>query len=135
MKLIIQIPCYNEESTLGLTLETLPRSVRGVTAVEWLVIDDGSSDQTTVIAKEHGVDHMVRHTRNQGLARAFMSGLNACLEKGADIIVNTDADNQYNASDIPALIAPILEVQADIVIGERPIQSIQHFSPLKKWLR
>ena len=103
MKLIIQIPCYNEAETLGIALSALPRQVPGFDSVEWLIIDDGSTDATVEVALRHGVDHVVRHTRNQGLARGFMNGIQACLEKGADVIVNTDADNQYNADDIPLL--------------------------------
>ncbi len=135
MKLIIQVPCYNEAETLGATLAELPREVPGFDAVEWLVVDDGSSDGTRQVALDNGVDHVVRHTTNQGLARAFMTGLNACLRHGADVIVNTDADNQYDARDIPALVAPVLDGTADIVVGERPIQVIRHFSPLKKMLQ
>ncbi|WP_272700599.1 glycosyltransferase family 2 protein [Desulfovibrio sp. Fe33] len=135
MKLIIQIPCYNEEQTLGVALAELPRSVPGFTEVEWLVIDDGSRDNTVAEAKKHGVDHVVRHPNNKGLAAAFRTGLDACLALGADVIVNTDADNQYNAGNIPDLVAPILEGTADMVIGERPIASIDHFSPLKKMLQ
>ena len=135
MKLIIQIPCYNEAGTLAIALATLPREVPGFDSVEWLIIDDGSKDDTVRIARENGVDHVVRHTRNQGLARAFMSGLDACLSLGADLIVNTDADNQYNADDIPALTAPILENRADIVVGARPIETIKHFSFIKKMLQ
>ena len=135
MKLIIQIPCYNEARTLPVTLADLPRSVPGIDSVECLIIDDGSTDDTIDMAMRHGVDHIVRHSRNQGLASAFMTGLDACLKRGADIIVNTDADNQYWAGDIPALIQPILEATADIVVGTRPIQTIQHFSPLKKFLQ
>lgn len=134
-KLIIQIPCYNEAATLGITLAELPREVPGFDKVEWLIIDDGSSDNTVEVAKAHGVDHVVRHTRNQGLARGFMNGLRACLEYGADVIVNTDADNQYNAGDIPALTQPIVDGRADIVVGARPIQAIEHFSPVKKLLQ
>lgn len=135
MKLIIQIPCYNEAATLGITLSELPREVPGFDKVEWLIIDDGSTDNTVEVARAHGVDHVVRHTRNQGLARAFMNGLRACLDAGADVIVNTDADNQYNAGDIPLLTQPILEGKADIVVGARPIAEIEHFSPLKKFLQ
>ena len=135
MKLIIQIPCFNEAETLAVTLADLPRQVPGFDAVEWLVVDDGSTDGTRQVALETGADHVVRHTSNQGLARAFMTGLNACLQRGADVIVNTDADNQYKAADIPALVAPILDADADIVVGERPIQVIRHFSPLKKMLQ
>ncbi|MBA4741438.1 MAG: glycosyltransferase family 2 protein [Azoarcus sp.] len=135
MKLIIQIPCLNEAGTLAIALNALPREVPGFDSVEWLIIDDGSSDDTTKVAREHGVDHVVRHTRNQGLARGFMTGLDACLRLGGDVIVNTDADNQYNADDIPALTAPILEGSADIVVGARPIETIEHFSPAKKLLQ
>lgn len=135
MKLIIQIPCYNEAETLSMALTALPRQVLGFDTVEWLIIDDGSQDDTVRVARKCGVDHVVHHTRNQGLARAFMSGLDACLRLGADVIVNTDADNQYNADDIPALIAPILAGQADIVVGARPIETIEHFSPAKKLLQ
>lgn len=135
MKLIIQIPCYNEEQTLGIALAALPRSLPGVESVEWLVIDDGSSDRTVGVAHAHGVDHVVRLARNQGLARAFMAGLDASLNAGADIIVNTDADNQYCADDIPKLIEPILAGHAEIVVGERPIAEIEHFSPMKKLLQ
>ena len=135
MKLIVQVPCYNEAETLAATLADLPREVAGFDTVEWLVVDDGSTDATRQVALDGGADHVVRHTSNQGLARAFMSGLNACLQRGADVIVNTDADNQYDAGDIPALVAPILDGTADIVVGERPIQVIRHFSPLKKMLQ
>ena len=134
-KLIIQIPCYNEAETLGLALAELPRNVKGFDEVEWLIIDDGSSDGTSEVAKLHGADHIVRHTSNRGLARAFMTGLNACLERGADVIVNTDADNQYCAQDIPALTEPILGHRADMVIGARPISQITHFSSIKKVLQ
>lgn len=135
MKLIIQIPCFNEAETLAVTLAALPREVPGFDTVEWLIIDDGSSDDTVAVALANGVDHVVRHTRNQGLARGFMTGLDACLQLGADVIVNTDADNQYNADDIPALTLPILEHRAEIVIGARPIEKIEHFSPIKKLLQ
>ncbi len=134
-KLIIQIPCYNEEETLGITLDALPRSVPGVEEVEYLVIDDGSRDKTAQVAKEHGAHHVLRFKRNRGLARAFMEGLDYCIKVGADIIVNTDADNQYNAGDIPALIRPILRGEAEIVIGARPIYDIEHFSLAKKLLQ
>ncbi len=135
MKLIIQIPCYNESETLAITLSNLPRKIFPFDCVEWLIIDDGSLDDTARIAHENGVDHVVCHTRNQGLARAFMTGLDACLRLGADVIVNTDADNQYNANDIPSLIKPILENRADIVVGARSIETIEHFSPVKKILQ
>ncbi|MHB9158909.1 MAG: glycosyltransferase family 2 protein [Thiobacillus sp.] len=135
MKLIIQIPCYNEAGTLAIALAALPRQVPGFDSVEWLIIDDGSTDDTVAVARANGVDHVVRHTGNQGLARGFMTGLDACLRLGADVIVNTDADNQYNADDIPALTKPILEHRADIVVGARPIETIEHFSPVKKMLQ
>jgi glycosyltransferase involved in cell wall biosynthesis len=134
-KLIIQIPCFNEEKTLPDTLHDLPRQLPGVDRIEWLIIDDGSTDQTAEAARASGVDHIVRHTRNLGLARAFMTGLSACIDLGADIIVNTDADNQYRAADIPKLIAPILSGQADFVVGSRPIDSNPNFSPVKKLLQ
>ncbi len=134
-KLIIQIPCYNEAATLGVTLSELPRQVVGVDVVEWLIINDGSIDETVEVAKSWGVDHIVSFDYNRGLAKAFMAGLEASLRAGADIIVNTDADNQYCADDIPALIQPILLGQAEIVIGTRPIRQIQHFSPAKKFLQ
>jgi glycosyltransferase involved in cell wall biosynthesis len=134
-KLIIQIPCYNEEATLGLTLSELPRQVPGVDVVEWLIINDGSIDRTLDVAKACGVDHIVNFERNQGLAKVFMAGIESCLKAGADIIVNTDADNQYCAADIPKLIAPIVDGSAEIVIGARPIQQIEHFSPIKKFLQ
>jgi glycosyltransferase involved in cell wall biosynthesis len=135
VKLIIQIPCYNEGATLALTLAELPRNVQGFEQVEWLIVDDGSSDNTVEEARKHGVDHIIRHSKNKGLAAAFMTGLNACLALKADVIVNTDADNQYSASNIPDLVKPILERSADMVIGERPISSIKHFSPAKKLLQ
>jgi glycosyltransferase involved in cell wall biosynthesis len=135
MKLIIQIPCYNEEKTLALALAELPREVTGFDKVEWLVIDDGSTDATRQVAKENGVDHIVGYTRNQGLAKVFMLGLDACVRQGADVIVNTDADNQYDASYIPSLAQPILEGKADMVIGARPIKMIEHFSFTKKMLQ
>ena len=134
-KLIIQIPCYKEEQTLAFTLRELPRELPGISKIEWLIIDDGSKDRTVEVAKENGVDHIVRHLRNQGLARGFMTGLNACIELGADIIVNTDADNQYFAGDIQKLIQPILDGKAEIVVGIRPIAEIEHFSPVKKLLQ
>jgi len=135
VKLIIQIPCYNEAGTLAIALAALPRAVPGFDSVEWLVIDDGSSDETVQVARSSGVDHIVRHTTNRGLARGFMTGLDACLQRGADVIVNTDADNQYCADDIPLLTQPILDNQADIVVGARPIATIEHFSPVKKALQ
>lgn len=135
MKLIIQIPCYNEAETLGIALNALPRSVTGFDVVEWLIINDGSNDGTEEVALLYGVDHIVRHPINQGLARGFMTGLQACLALGADVIVNTDADNQYNADDIPLLVAPIIARKADVVIGARPIHSTEHFSAVKKILQ
>ena len=134
-KLIIQIPCYNEESTLGITLSALPREIPGVDVVEWLIIDDGSTDQTIDVALKHGVDHVIRLPRNQGLAKAFMAGLEGSLNAGADIIVNTDADNQYCADDIPKLLEPILSGKAEIVVGARPIDNVEHFSYIKKTLQ
>lgn len=135
MKLIIQIPCLNEAATLGAALATLPRNVAGFDKVEWLVVDDGSTDDTGGLARSLGVDHVVRHPLNRGLAAAFMTGIDACLQRGADVIVNTDADNQYEASDIPLLVQPILEHRADMVIGARPIDDTEHFSWIKKRLQ
>lgn len=135
MKLIIQIPCYNEAQTLGITLSELPRRVPGFDVVEWLVIDDGSTDDTVRVAREHGVDHIVSFTGNKGLARGFLAGIERALAEGADVIVNTDADNQYCAADIPALVSPIVEGRADYVIGARSIETIGHFSVLKKLLQ
>ena len=134
-KLIIQIPCYNEEKTLGLTLSELPKQVSGFDTVEWLIIDDGSRDQTVEVAKASGVNHIVSHSTNLGLAKAFMSGLDACISLGADVIINTDADNQYCADDIPKLVEPILTGESEIVIGARPISAIKHFSLAKKILQ
>jgi glycosyltransferase involved in cell wall biosynthesis len=134
-KLIIQIPCYNEERTLGTTLAALPRHLPGIDTIEWLIINDGSKDRTVEVAKANGVDHIVQFTTNQGLAKAFMAGLQASLKAGADIIVNTDADNQYCADDIPQLIKPILLGQAEIVVGARPIWKTKQFSPTKKLLQ
>ena len=135
MKLIIQIPCLDEEETLPVTLADLPREVEGFESVEWLVIDDGSTDRTIEVAREHGVDHIVRLTNNKGLASGFQAGLDAALKLGADVIVNTDADNQYFGGDIPKLVAPILRGDADMVVGDREVQTIEHFSPLKKALQ
>jgi len=135
MKLIIQIPCLNESETLAIALAELPREVEGFDSVEWLIIDDGSTDNTAEIARQHGVHHVVRHPVNRGLAVGFMSGLDACLSLGADVIVNTDADNQYCGADIPKLTAPILTHEADIVIGARPIDETEHFSWIKKKLQ
>ena len=135
MKLIIQIPCLNEEQTLPATLADLPREITGFDIVEWLVIDDGSTDRTIEVARGHGVDHIVKLTNNKGLAAGFQAGLDACLKLGADVIVNTDADNQYNGGDIHKLVGPILEGRADMVVGDRETDQIEHFSPLKKRLQ
>ncbi len=135
MKLIIQVPCYNEQETLPETLADLPREVAGFTCVEWLVIDDGSHDRTVAVAREQGVDHIVTLGHNRGLAVAYMAGLAEAIQQGADVIVNTDADNQYCAADIPKLTEPILNAQADLVVGCRAIAEIEHFSPIKKALQ
>ncbi|GAB4549184.1 MAG: glycosyltransferase family 2 protein [Anaerolineales bacterium] len=135
MKVVIQIPCFNEEKTLPITLQELPRKLRGVDAVEWLVINDGSRDQTVETAQAHGADYVISHVNNLGLAQSFLSGMAACVYFDADIIVNTDADNQYCAADIQKLIDPILRGEAEYVIGSRPIQSIEHWSWLKKKLQ
>jgi glycosyltransferase involved in cell wall biosynthesis len=135
MKLIIQIPCFNEELYLPATLADLPRAVPGFDEVEWLVVDDGSTDRTIEVARAGGVDHIVRLTNNKGLAAGFQAGLDACLKLGADVIVNTDADNQYQGGDIHKLVAPILAGRADMVVGDREVMGIEHFSPLKKTLQ
>jgi glycosyltransferase involved in cell wall biosynthesis len=135
MKLIIQIPCLNEEATLAATIADLPRRIEGVDEVELLVIDDGSTDRTVEVARENGVEHIVRLTNNKGLAAAFQAGLDACLKLGADIVVNTDADNQYRGADMPQLVAPILAGEADIVVGNRQVAGIDHFSGQKKALQ
>jgi glycosyltransferase involved in cell wall biosynthesis len=135
MKLIVQIPCYNEEETLGRTLKDIPREIEGIDCVEILVIDDGSTDRTLQVAHEGGADHVVHLTNNKGLATGFVVGLDTALRLDADIIVNTDGDNQYDGADIPALIRPILEGRADIVIGNRQIDQIAHFSRMKKRLQ
>ena len=135
MKLIIQIPCLNEEEHLPVTLADLPREVPGFDTVEWLVIDDGSTDRTVEVARANGVDHIVRLTNNKGLANGFQAGLDAALKLGADVIVNTDADNQYYGPDILKLVAPILAGNADMVVGDRQVMTIEHFSPLKKSLQ
>ncbi len=134
MKLVIQIPCFNEEKTLPVTISELPKAINGIDEIEILVIDDGSSDNTVKIAKEHGAKVAQLHI-HKGLAKAFKTGLDTALEMGADIIVNTDADNQYCAKDIEKLVKPILNEQADIVIGSRPVSDIRHFSLLKKFLQ
>ncbi len=135
MKLIIQIPCYNESETLEIALNDLPKHIDGIDTIEYLIINDGSKDNTMEVARNWGVHYIVDLKRNKGLAKGFMAGLDACLRNGADIIVNTDADNQYNADDIEKLVRPILEGKTDIVIGERPIDKTEHFSPLKKKLQ
>lgn len=135
MKLIIQIPCLNEEDQLPLSLGALPRAVEGFDEVEWLVIDDGSDDRTVEVARELGVDHIVGFPKNRGLAAAFQAGLDAALKLGADVIVNTDADNQYDAASIPDLVAPILRGEADLVIGDRDVRTVQQFSFAKKRLQ
>jgi glycosyltransferase involved in cell wall biosynthesis len=135
MKLIIQIPCFNEERQLPLTLRRLPREVAGVDEVEWLIIDDGSTDRTVEVARELGVDHVVRLTNHKGLAAAFQAGLDAGLKLGADVIVNTDADNQYEGADVPKLVEPILRGEADMVVGDRRVDTIEHFSGAKKLLQ
>ena len=135
MKLIIQIPCLNEEDQLPATLADLPRAVPGFDEVEWLIIDDGSTDATVDVARAQGVDHIVKLTNNKGLASAFQAGLDAALKLGADVVVNTDADNQYSAKDIPTLVAPIVAGGADMVIGDRNVMAIEHFSASKKRLQ
>src|SRR5436305_10446872 len=135
MKLIIQIPCLNEEETLPVTLADLPRVLDGFDAVEWLVIDDGSTDETVAVARAHGVDHLVRLTNNKGLAAGFQAGIDTALKLGADVIVNTDADNQYHGPDVARLVEPIVQGRADMVVGDREVSGIEHFSPLKKTLQ
>lgn len=132
MKLFIQIPCFNEEQTLSVTVGDLPKKIDGIDEIEYLIIDDGSSDRTVSVARTLGIQHIVSFPCNKGLARGFMAGLDACLRLGADIIVNTDADNQYCGADIEALVRPILDGKAEIVIGERPIDATEHFSWKKK---
>lgn len=135
MKLIIQIPCYNEAETLEIALNDLPKHIDGIDEIEYLIINDGSKDNTVEVAKKWGVHYVVNFKQNKGLAKGFMAGLDACLRNGADIIVNTDADNQYVGEDIEKLVRPILNGEADMVIGERPIDQTEHFSPLKKKLQ
>jgi glycosyltransferase involved in cell wall biosynthesis len=135
MKLIIQIPCFNEESQLPLTVSRLPRQIPGFDVVELLVIDDGSTDRTIDVARELGVDHIVKLTNNKGLAAAFQAGLDAGLKLGADVIVNTDADNQYEGADVPKLVGPILRGEADMVVGDRQVDTVEHFSGPKKLLQ
>ncbi len=135
MKLIIQIPCYNEAKTLEIALNHLPKQIDGIDTIEYLIINDGSRDNTVEVARNWGVNYVVNFSQNRGLARGFMAGIDACLRNGADIIVNTDADDQYCGEDIEKLVRPILEGKSDIVIGSRPIDQTQHFSPLKKKLQ
>lgn len=135
MKLIIQIPCYNEAETLEIALNDLPKQIDGIDEIEYLIINDGSQDDTVLVARNWGVNYIVNFKRNKGLAHGFMAGIDACLRNGADIIVNTDADNQYVADDIEKLVRPIIEGKTDIVIGERPIDQTEHFSPIKKKLQ
>lgn len=135
MKLIIQIPCYNEAETLEIALNALPKKIDGIDVIEYLIINDGSQDKTVEVARNWGVNYIVSFRRNKGLARGFMAGLDACLKNGADIIVNTDADNQYCGADIEKLVQPILRGEAGMVVGERPIDQTEHFSPLKKKLQ
>jgi len=135
VKLIIQIPCLNEEETLPQTIADLPRELPGIDQVELLVIDDGSSDRTIEVARECGVEHIVRLTNNKGLAAGFQAGLDACLKLGADVVVNTDADNQYKGADVAKLVAPIVAGEADMVVGDRGVSEIEHFSPTKKRLQ
>ena len=135
MKLIIQVPCYNEAETLEIALNDLPKHIDGIDTIEYLIINDGSKDNTVEVARRWGVHYVVHFGQNRGLAKGFMAGLDACLRNGADIIVNTDADNQYCGADIETLVRPILEGKSDIVIGSRPIDQTEHFSPLKKKLQ
>src|SRR2546421_5342793 len=135
MKLIIQIPCFNEARQLPQTLADLPRAVEGFDEVEWLIIDDGSSDDTVAVARAHGVDHLVRLTNNKGLATAFQAGIDTALKLGAEVIVNTDADNQYYGPDVARLVQPILEGRADMVVGDREVTAGADLSPLEKGLR
>ncbi|WJG10466.1 glycosyltransferase family 2 protein [Aliiglaciecola sp. LCG003] len=135
MKLIVQIPCYNEEHTLPATFNDIPKTIEGIDSVEIMIIDDGSKDQTIEVAKKLGVDHIIVNKNNRGLARTFRKGIDECLKRGADIIVNTDGDNQYAGWDIPKLIQPILDGSADVVVGDRKTAQINHFSPFKKFLQ
>lgn len=135
MKLIIQIPCYNEEETLEIALNALPKHIDGIDEIEYLIINDGSKDRTVEVARNWGVNYIVNFKKNKGLAKGFMAGIDACLRNGADIIVNTDADNQYCGDDIEKLVRPILEGKTDIVVGARPVDDVEHWSPLKKKLQ
>ncbi len=135
MKVMIQIPCLNEEQTLPATLDDIPRNIEGVDCVEVVIIDDGCTDRTVEVAREHGVDHVVSFAANRGLGHAFAAGMDFCLQHGADIIINTDGDNQYYGGDIPKLVAPILAGKAELVIGDREPEKVEHFSPVKKLLQ
>jgi len=135
MRLFVQVPCLNEEETLPLVLDSIPRSIEGIDEIHILVIDDGSTDRTVAIAREHGVEHFVFHTRNMGLARSFRDGVDYALQHGADIVVNTDGDNQYPQDRIGDLVQPILRGEADVVIGDRQTKTIAHFSPFKKFMQ
>jgi len=135
MKLIIQIPCYDEEKTLPLVIQSIPKHITGVDSIETLIIDDGSTDKTSEIARQLEITHIVTHKKNMGLSASFSDGIDACLKYGADIIVNTDGDNQYPQKNIGILIQPILDGKADIVVGNRQVETIAHFSPLKKFLQ
>lgn len=135
MKLIIQIPCYNEEKTLSITINDLPKEIEGIDEIEYLIINDGSTDNTVEVAKQLGVHHIISYPQNRGLAKAFMAGIDACLRLGADIIVNTDADNQYNGKDIDRLVKPIVDGRAEVVVGDRQTDEIEHFSWMKKKLQ
>jgi glycosyltransferase involved in cell wall biosynthesis len=135
MKLIVQVPCLNEEASLPETLAAIPRQIPGIDRVEVLIVDDGSTDRTVEVARAHGVEHVVRFARRKGLAAAFMAGLDASLRAGADVIVNTDADNQYPGHEIPRLLAPILAGEADMVVGDRGVGEVEHFSPTKRLLQ
>jgi glycosyltransferase involved in cell wall biosynthesis len=135
MKLVIQIPVLNERDVIGEVLDDLPRHIEGVSEIMILIIDDGCTDDTVLVALAHGATHVVRHTSNKGLAAAYQTGIDTALRLGADIIVNTDGDHQYPGDEVPRLVAPIIQGQADIVIGDRQVQTIEHFSPLKKWLQ
>jgi glycosyltransferase involved in cell wall biosynthesis len=134
MKLLVQIPAFDEEDTLGAVIDAIPRRIDGIDRVEVLVVDDGSADGTLDVARVHGVDHILRHNHNRGLAATFQTGLDAALRLGADVIVNLDADHQYPPDQIPALVAPILSGQADLVVGDRQVDRVEHFSPLKRLL-
>ncbi|MDD3283113.1 MAG: glycosyltransferase family 2 protein, partial [Candidatus Cloacimonetes bacterium] len=135
MKLIIQIPCYNEENTIAQTVSELPKEISGISSIEYLVIDDGSTDKTIETARQAGVHHVISNGSNRGLGFTFMEGVRFCLAHGADIVVNTDGDNQYCGADIPLLVQPILSKAADIVVGCRPIKDHQEFSPFKKMMQ